>query len=126
MKKIFYLAGFILLILNLNAQSFEKIDAFLSENINFILESAHKNSTLISFETTVEEDESGEADTKAVITIHYKGFIKNHKLKCIVYFEDFPVKFVWGTDSNAFEINTEKDAMLEELKIRWSAFKFED
>ncbi len=112
--------------ITLNAQSEEKIAEFLKINSAFILVNAHHNSSLIRSEIEISEDESGEAEWKAVLNIYYKGFLKHHRLKCFIYFDEYPVKFIWGSDSNAFAIKTTQESMLEELKLKWNNFEFED
>jgi len=118
---------FILLILlfnvvNLIAQSEKEIKNFFQENVPLILSLAHKNSTLISSEIEIIDSDDSEFDYKVVITINYKGFLKNHTLKCFTYFEDYPQKFIWGSDTNSFKYNNEPELVLEELKYSWNKF----
>lgn len=101
------------------SQSIEDLQSFFEKNSNFILKRAHNNSelikSLIKVETSLEED----YEFKIVIDLNYKGFIKQHNLKCYIYFEGEPLKFVWGEDSNWFKIKTDSEVILEELKELW-------
>lgn len=105
------------------SQSKDELTQFFQNNASLILSLAHKNSTLISAQVEVNESDDTEFMYKIVITMNYKGFVKNHTLKAFVYFEDYPRKFAWGKDTNSFKINTEPDVVLEELKDAWSKFK---
>jgi hypothetical protein len=126
MKKLFIPTMFLLILSfhlgNLNAQSEKEIKNFFQDNIPLILSLAHKNSTLISSEIEIIDSDDSEFDYKVVITINYKGFLKNHTLKCFTYFEDYPQKFIWGSDTNSFKYNNEPELVLEELKYSWNKF----
>lgn len=104
-------------------QSKDELIQFFQDNASLILSLAHKNSTLISAQVEVNESDDTEFMHKIVITMKYKGFVKNHTLKAFVYFEDYPRKFTWGKDTNSFKINTEPEVVLEELKDAWSKFR---
>ncbi len=104
-------------------QSKDKLIRFFQDNASLILSLAHKNSTLLSAQVEVNESDDTEFMHKIVITMNYKGFVKNHTIKAFVYFEDYPRKFAWGKDTNSFKISTEPEVVLEELKDAWSKFK---
>jgi hypothetical protein len=70
----------------------------------------------------IDSDDS-EYDYKVIIKINYKGILKNHNLKCFIYFENYPRKFIWGSDTNSFSYNNSPDVVLEELKDKWYRFK---
>lgn len=129
MKKIIsvkFLLCFIILLVSIPSfpQNKNDIEKFFRENSSLILLLAHKNSTLINSEVEVIDSDDSDFDYKVIIVIKYKGFIKNHTLKCFVYFEDYPRKFIWGTDTNSFEFNNPAEVVLEELKDKWSKYKY--
>ncbi len=106
------------------AQNKEDIQNFFEEHSSQILSLAHKNSTLISSQVEVIESDDSDFEYKVIVTINYKGFIKNNIIKCYVYFEDYPRKFIWGNDTNTYKINSPPDTVLEELKDKWSKYKY--
>lgn len=122
------IASFLLLLLlglpNSYAQNKTDLQRFFKEYSADILALAHKNSTLITSEVEVVDSDDSDFEYKVIIVINYKGFIKNHTLKCYIYFEDYPRKFIWGTDTNLFEFNKEPDVVLEELKDKWSKYDY--
>lgn len=106
------------------AQNKNDLQKFFKDHSADILTLAHKNSTLITSEVEVVDSDDSDFDYKIIIVINYKGFIKNHTLKCYVYFEDYPRKFIWGTDTNSFEFNNSAEVVLEELKDKWSKYEY--
>ncbi len=122
------LAAFLLiLLLSVNysyAQNEKELQKFFKDHSADVLTLAHKNSTLITSEVEVVDSYDSDFDYKIIIVINYKGFIKNHTLKCYVYFEDYPRKFIWGTDTNSFEFNNAPEVVLEELKDKWSKYEY--
>jgi len=108
------------------AQDEEDLTAFIKDYQELILERAHSTSTFYSSEIIIEDENLEDADYRVILTINYKGLIKTHKLVCYLYFKDYPTKFVWGNDTNAFDINTKEDAMIEELKKLWNDWEEEN
>ena len=106
------------------AQNEKELQKFFKDHSADVLTLAHKNSTLITLEVEVVDSDDSDFDYKIIIVINYKGFIKNHTLKCYVYFEDYPRKFIWGTDTNSFEFNNAAEVVLEELKDKWSKYEY--
>lgn len=104
------------------SQSKSEIENFFKDQASLICSLAHKNSTFIGSEIEVIDSDDIEYEYKVIVTINYKGFIKNHNLKSFIYFENYPRKFVWGSDTNTFKINTEPDIVIEELKYKWNKF----
>jgi hypothetical protein len=105
------------------SQKVSVIEEFIYSQDEFILKKAHTNSKFISSEVIVEEKNISDADYRIVLTIHYKGFWKNHILKCFIYWEDYPQKFIWGSNTNTFKIKTDPVAVLEELRENWNKWK---
>lgn len=122
------LAAFLFILLfsfsYLYAQNKNELKKFFKEHSADILTLAHKNSTLITSDVEVVDSDDSDFDYKIIIVINYKGFVKNHTLKCYIYFEDYPKKFIWGTDTNSFEFNNAAEVVLEELKDKWSKYKY--
>ena len=106
------------------SQNKEEIQIFFKEQSANILALAHENSTLKSSEVEVTESDDSEFDYKVIMIINYKGFFKNHILKCYIYFEDYPREFIWGTDTNSFDINNSPEVVLEDLKDKWSKYGY--
>jgi len=119
-SKIIFLIFFLSSTILVSGQN--NIKHFVENNSSFILKRAHLNSTFISDSVKVEETDESNFDYKCILTIKYKGFIKYHSLKCYIYFDDGPKKFIWGIDSNWFKTQTDKNAMVEELKELWLKF----
>lgn len=107
------------------SQDREEIQIFFNEFSHQILSLAHKNSTFISSDVQVVDSDESDFEYKVIISISYKGLINNHILKCYTYIEDFPRRFVWGTDTNTFDFNNSPETVLEELKEKWSKYKFD-
>lgn len=122
MKRIIALISF-LFFLNDNcifSQSQSNIESFIKYSAPLILERAHSNSSMESHIVTITDSDISEFDRKVVLVIHYKGFFMKHNVKCYIYFNDGPKKFIWGKDTNVFPINTKDEQMLEELKEVYS------
>jgi len=105
-------------------QSEKEIKSFFSDYSGLILSLAHNNSTLINSNIDIDESDDSEYEYKVILIISYKGFFKNHSLKCYIYFEDYPRKFIWGTDTNSFDFNNGPEVVFEELKDKWSKYDY--
>ncbi|MBN2570583.1 MAG: hypothetical protein JXA68_00525 [Ignavibacteriales bacterium] len=119
-RNIFFAFLLFLIFSNIYSQSKSTIQQFFLDQAPDILNLAHENSTFQNAEVEIVNSNDLEFDYKITITIDYKGFFKNHTLKCYVYFKGYPRKFIWGTDTNFFKINNDADVVLEELKDKWS------
>jgi uncharacterized protein YpmS len=129
MKTSFYLISIIFVLITFlflpsYAQNKEDLQNFFQENSPQILSLAHKNSTFINSDVEVVDSDESDYDYKVIVTVNYKGFIKNHTLRSYIYFEDYPRKFIWGTDTNSFSVNNGPDVVLEELKDKWSKYDY--
>lgn len=123
-KVSFIILTIFMISLPLKAQTREEVKLFFDLNAQIILEMAHKNSTMISSNVIVFDSDESNYEYKVVIEINYKGFVNNHIIKAYIYIENFPRKFIWGADTNSFSINNAAEAVLEELKVKWSEYEF--